>query len=65
MDKESEHGTIFIWIKIASFVAAVVIFCYTTFTTKEEMRLLVGGRLDRIENKLDRAITGRSYEDKR
>jgi len=36
--------------------AGTVVFCYTTFATKEEIKATVIERLDRIESKLDRLI---------
>jgi hypothetical protein len=36
--------------------AGVVVFSYSTFATKEEIKATVIERLDRIESKLDRLI---------
>jgi hypothetical protein len=50
-------------IKWIEFVISVVILCvgvvtfsYSTFATKEGVKDSIVGRLDRIENKLDRLI---------
>lgn len=54
--KEKDHDHILFWIKIISVVASIIIFCFTTFATKDEIRENFGKRLDRFEDKLDAVI---------
>ena len=45
-----------IWLKIMTAVVAIVVFCFTTFATKDEIKSSITDRLNRIETKLDSVI---------
>lgn len=59
MSKESVRFFAGLILSVMASGAGIITYAFTTFETKEHIQNDIAKRLDRIEDKLDRALTDR------